>query len=810
MKTLALLLAILFMPGFLYTQSTLPSYYAQKDFLMASPGAMGNGLYGVDNPALLNYMKKPDAAFAWTDQNGKWNDFNKWGLFTAIPHLGFSVIRESMPDGAGKMTDYNLSAGFGGRVIGFGFGYNWITATGNVKGISNHWTLGGLIRPFRNVSVGMTGRFATGGGSREGVFDVGLRPFGNEWLTLFGDYAVQNKKPLGYDKTGWSAGAVAEVLPGVRFTARYFDSKVVTAGVQFSFGNAGVSVQGVTDRDRKYSHNTYAVRLGAYDRNIFRSHVFRKKQYVRYTLNTEIKHRRFMLFDKSVTLINLIREIDHAKNDPMVSGIAMNISGIEINREMAWELREKLLDFKSTGKHVIIYIDIAGMTEYHFASVADKIVMDPMGMVMVQGYVAGRTFMKGMLEKIGVGYDEWRFFKYKSAAEVLSRDSMSEGDREQRKAILDDQYTLVKSDVCKSRSVSEEKFDQWVNNRAAFLAKDAKEEGLVDVLGRWDEVEKIAEELEGKKQSFIQAKMITESRLPVDNQWGEDPGIAVVYALGACAMDEGIKGRTLSKVIEQIAKNRRIKAVVIRVDSPGGDALASDLVAEAMRTCRKSKPVIVSQGQVAGSGGYWLSMYGDTIVAAPNTVTGSIGVIGGWMYNTGLKEKLGLSTDHVKTGKHADLEFGMTLPLIGGGLPDRNLTEDERIRMEYLIKSLYRDFVQKVADGRKKSFESIEAVAQGRVFSGTDGLANGLVDALGGLDKAIDIAKERAGIPKDRKVMIMQYPQPDLFDPNVFTPKLFGIKFRTDNKLNELKFRLDNNGRPLPMMPLDSEWDQIK
>jgi protease-4 len=160
--------------------------------------------------------------------------------------------------------------------------------------------------------------------------------------------------------------------------------------------------------------------------------------------------------------------------------------------------------------------------------------------------------------------------------------------------------------------------------------------------------------------------------------WGELPRIAVVYALGECAMDSGIKARTLSKEVDALVEDSGIEAIVFRVDSPGGDAMASDLVAEALKKAKGKKPVIVTQGAVAASGGYWLSMYGDKIVAAPHTITGSIGVIGGWFYNAGLKEKLGMTTDRVQAGDHADIGFGMVLPFLGLGVPDRNLTEWER------------------------------------------------------------------------------------------------------------------------------------
>jgi len=275
--------------------------------------------------------------------------------------------------------------------------------------------------------------------------------------------------------------------------------------------------------------------------------------------------------------------------------------------------------------------------------------------------------------------------------------------------------------------------------------------------------------------------------------------------LGACAMDEGINARSLVKVVEGAVNNSQIKAIVLRIDSPGGDGLASDYIAEAIRNAKGKKPIIVSQGFVAASGGYWLSMYADTIVAAPGTITGSIGVIGGWMYNKNLKETLGMSTDFVKAGDHADLGFGFQLPFIGLGIPDRNLTIEEHGVMEYSIKSMYKEFVTKVSVGRKMSYEQIDSIGQGRVWSGLDGKQNGLVDVLGGMETAISIAKERAGIPKDQKVTIVEMPKKGLFDFNTLMPKFFGIetKSMSDPAIDMLKFRLQHNGEPLPMLPLE-------
>jgi protease-4 len=270
-------------------------------------------------------------------------------------------------------------------------------------------------------------------------------------------------------------------------------------------------------------------------------------------------------------------------------------------------------------------------------------------------------------------------------------------------------------------------------------------------------------------------------------------------------MDQGITARKLVKDFEAAADNSKVKAIVLRIDSPGGDALASDYIAEAMKKAKGKKPIIVSQGFVAASGGYWLSMYADTIVASPRTITGSIGVIGGWIYNKGLKETLGMSTDFVKAGMHADIGFGITLPLVGVQIPDRNLTSEERAVAETSIKTMYKEFVEKVSLGRKKKEGDIEPIAQGRVWSGLDGKQNGLVDVLGGLETAINIAKERAGISKDHDITIVEMPEKGLLDFSRFMPKLFGIetKIASDPTVELLKFRIQHNGEPLPMLPIE-------
>jgi protease-4 len=272
-------------------------------------------------------------------------------------------------------------------------------------------------------------------------------------------------------------------------------------------------------------------------------------------------------------------------------------------------------------------------------------------------------------------------------------------------------------------------------------------------------------------------------------------------------MDEGINARMLVNYVDQAVNDNNVKAIVLRVDSPGGDALASDVIAESLKKAKGKKPVIISQGSVAASGGYWLSMYGDTVLAAPNTITGSIGVIGGWAYNKGLKEKIGVSTDFVKKGEHADIGFGMTIPFIGLSLPDRDLTPFEQKKIDNTILTTYKDFVAKVAGGRNKSFAYIDSIGQGRVWSGYDGKSIGLVDILGGMPEALDIAVNKAGL-LGKEYEVKEYPPAPFFNFNFFLPKIPGFSIEEEPVLRNIKFRLQYNGIPMPVLPME-EMDYV-
>ena len=791
--------------------SSLTPYESRTEFLLTSPASTSSGLYGYVNPALLAYVDAMETTFSWTDESGGPTPVNDWGVFSAVPHMGFGVLHREL-EGVGGFNDYRLAVASGDRNASAGFAYGWSSGGDRAGAPASVLVLGTLLRPSPRISLGLTWTSTPSLDAREGVADLALRPLGTDRLTLFSDIAMASDRAGG--GTVWSAGAALSPWPGFQLAARYLDSRTLSFGLNLDLGhlgfhsqsryNRGTSAAGRRDRTR----NLYSLRLGG--RRLDGLSFLHRKQpaYVDLELAGALRHRRFPLFDSSHSLLEILTLIQRAELDPRVGGIAINLSGIQLSHEKAWELRRRLEEFRQSGKGVVVYLDRVRLKGYHLASVADRVVMDPAGMIALEGLVAGSTYLKGALDRIGIGVEEWRFYKYKSALETIARDGMSDADREQWQTLVDDTYGLARDDIISSRGLSAQVFDRLVDDVTLFLPEDAIEHGLVDTLARWPAMDEGVVSLEGSGRPRLKPAALTP---PAEDSWSEPPRIAVIYALGVCAMDSGINARRLVGDIRRVARDDRVRAVVLRVDSPGGDVLPSDLVAEALQECREEKPVVVSQGSVAASGGYWISLNSDAIVAAPNTITGSIGVIGGWIYNKGIKEKLGLTTDHVQAGRHADLGFGMSLPFLPGMLPDRPLDQAERQTMERTIRGMYGSFVQKVAAARGRTEAGIDSVAQGRVWSGIRARDAGLIDQLGGLDTAVRLAREKAGIGGEDRVRIVEYPRMAWFNPSAIRgmvwPSLFATSPVRPNGsgaiLEEFQFRLDHNGHPLLMLPMN-------
>jgi protease IV len=446
-----------------------------------------------------------------------------------------------------------------------------------------------------------------------------------------------------------------------------------------------------------------------------------------------------------------------------VRGVVVNLDDTAIRPSLAWELRRSLQELKGSGKEVVIHANRLDFMGYYLASVADRLVVDPEGAVVLQGVAMRRTYLQGTLEKLGIGFQELRYFTYKSAMETYARSDMSAADREQRQRVVEAIYQTARTAVCASRNLTPTQFDALVDGELGFWPQLAKDRGLVDDIGRWEDVQTWVRKERGCRLGGP-SPAYAAGAYP-EASWGEPKRIVVAYAVGECAMDTGIKGRATADYLMSLANRHDIAGVVLRADSPGGDPLPSDLVAGAVRSLRERKiPVIVSQGDVAASGGYWISMDGEKILTTPLTLTGSIGVIGGWFWNTGLGEKLGLTSDGVQMGRHADLLTGVRFPLVGSSLPARGLDAQELdLARGYILQS-YDAFVRHVAQGRGLSEAAVRDIAEGRVWMGEDALARGLCDQLGSLGDAIALVRDRAGIGNDQEVVIVEYPPRQLLD----------------------------------------------
>lgn len=758
----------------------LTPYSARSELAPAPPGVAPVGLLGYLNPAVLARLEAAESAAAWSSGDGG-DGAAEWGMFTALPHLGFGFLRRT--EGGEEYRDYRLGFGVGDHGASAGLAWGWSSEDGRRP----VWVAGAVWQPSTALSLGATWTATLDGDAGEWAGHVGLRPLGSRRLTVYGE-AVR----AGAGEESWNAGGEVRLWEGMHLSARYHEDGAVTAGLRVELGGLGLWTRSRRDGDR--SRNLYLVRLGPNRGTVLAPLERRRPRMVRLDLHGPVKHRVAPFFDDGRSHLGLLLALRRVERDPALAGVDVNLSGLQIDPAMSWELRRRLQRIRQAGKRVVVHLDRAGVRGYHLATVGDRIVLDPVGGLVLQGYAAGRLYLRGALDKLGIGSQSWHYHEYKTGSELFTRTDMSEADREQTQALVDGAYERARADIGEARGLTPEGFDRLVDEVALFTPEQALAHGLVDSVGRWDDEEGTAlDELPPP---------------PVDEEWGAPPTVALVYALGLCAMDTGINARRLSRELRDLAEEQRVGAVVLRVDSPGGDALASDLVAGAIREVRAEKPLVVSQGRLATSGGYWVSMEADAIAATPETVTGNIGVWSSWLYNQGFRERLGLAIDHVQAGEHADLGLGMPFPLLGA-LPDRPLDEGEAALFGAAVESLYDRFVDRVAEARGRTPEEIDGVARGRVWSGPDALQAGLVDTLGGLETALAVAGERAGLDAGR-LRVVERPPASPFSLPVLTDLLRGARGSAESPfwIDWLRLRLAHNGRPL-LMPPEPVLDEL-
>ena len=452
--------------------------------------------------------------------------------------------------------------------------------------------------------------------------------------------------------------------------------------------------------------------------------------------------------DNTIGLNVILKTIEKAKNDDKISGIYLNVQNVNSNTASINEIRNKLQEFKdSTDKFILAYSEVYSQSAYYLASVADKLYLHPEGMIEFKGLFYEGMFFKNAFEKLEIEPQIIRLGKFKSAIEPFVLEQMSAENREQINRFLTSIWGNLRSDISKSRGISEQQLDKLANKLSVRLAKDAIEYNLADGLLFEDQIIDTLNTMtlnDGKgKINKISLKRYKNASVKSNKTFSKDK-IAVIYAQGEIISGKGsnqtIGSETTSKAIKKARLDDKVKAIVLRVNSPGGSALASETILREMILARATKPVIVSMGGVAASGGYYISCMADSIIANPTTITGSIGVFG-MIPNMEkmLENKLGITVDRVKTNDYADL-----------GSITRPLSSAEIAIIQAKIESIYDTFLSHVSKGRNISMSKADSIGQGRVWTGEDAKMLGLVDQLGGLEDAIDIAAQMAKLENYR------------------------------------------------------------
>lgn len=467
----------------------------------------------------------------------------------------------------------------------------------------------------------------------------------------------------------------------------------------------------------------------------------------------------------SQSLTSLLAQLRKAKSDKRITAVLLDVGFIGGGWGKADEIREAIADFRESGKPVYAYMEYGTNKEYYVATAADKIFVSPAGDLFINGFAAEVMFFRGSLDKLGVFPDFYQIGKYKNAPDSFTRKEMSEAHKEVMNALLDDLYGRYVEAIAKTRRKSADDVRALIDN-APISAPDAQGAGLIDGAKYREEVEKeLKARLGYKETEKLRVARASEYRRVTFESLGVDQSerVAVVYASGAIGSgksgdgsfggEQSVGSDTVVKALNDARDDKSIKAIVLRVDSPGGSIYPSDLIWNAVESAKAKKPVVVSMSDMAASGGYYISMSASRIVAEPSTFTGSIGVFAGKPVLKGFYDWIGVSNQYVLRGKNAGM-FRESEPF----------TPEERAKFESTIKSFYYDdFIPKVARGRNRDAEYIDSIAQGRVWTGAQAKERGLVDEFGGLDRAVEVAKDLAKIPDGKGVRRVIFPAPRTF-----------------------------------------------
>ena len=514
-------------------------------------------------------------------------------------------------------------------------------------------------------------------------------------------------------------------------------------------------------------------------------------------------------FEGQPTVRSLVDALRKAKVDDRVSSVVIRPTGTAALWGKVEEVRDAILDFKTSRKPIIAYMEFGGEQEYFLATACDKVFLMPASSLDLTGLASYELFLRGMLDKVGAYPDALHVGDYKTASNVYTEHTYTPAHREMAASLNTDLYEQLVRGVADGRHKSEAEVRTLIDH-GPFLPEDAVRAGLVDDVAYEDELDdKVQLTTSGEVHFLEQSEYRSISTTSVGLDRGQR--IAVIYAVGLISSGQSsydapqgqVAGSdTLIEYLRKARADRTIKAIVLRIDSPGGSAIASDVIWREVMLTRNVKPVIASMSDVAASGGYYIAMSANTIVAQPATLTGSIGVVMVKFAIDGTLKKLGLNMEHVQQGRYADLYS-----------PVRPFTPEEKAKVEEQMQATYDGFVEKAAAGRNTTPEKIDAIGQGRVWTGRQAKALGLVDELGGLERAVAIAKERAKIPQDAGVELVVYPGRKSFYELVANPlgrsegmaaaigSMLGLKDPRGLQILTAPLQIFRRGEPLALMP---------
>lgn len=437
-----------------------------------------------------------------------------------------------------------------------------------------------------------------------------------------------------------------------------------------------------------------------------------------------------------IALDDIMASIDKATDNDNIKGIYLHIGDFSASVASLQEIYKGLEKFKKTGRFIVAYADSYGNGTYYLSSIADKVYMNPSGTLALTGINISTVFFKDLLSKIGVEMQIFKVGTFKSAVEPFTQTSMSEANRLQLTTFINSIWTEITKTIARNRGISDTEVNLYADS-GLFLddAQTAVQHKLIDSLVYSSDMKEIIEKLVDKDYNTL---TINDMKLVARNKEYSKNRIAIVYAVGeidGSNKNEGIDSEDISEDLLDIADNDKIKAVVLRINSPGGSAYGSEQIWKAVSVVKSKKPIVVSMGDYAASGGYYIACNTDRIFAQPTTLTGSIGIFGIFPNIGGLTDKLGIKFDNVKTNKYSD--FGATY---------RPMNTEERAILQRYINNGYELFTKRCAEGRNMNIDSLKAIAEGRIYSGTDAMRLGLVDEMGGLEEAITFAAKKANI----------------------------------------------------------------